>query len=137
MKPFSFPKTSFLLFGALTVALFTSACSTVVLDKEGEMEAVYVAGEFRMLVNGTAPATASATSAAFKQLGIFQLSSEQQTYSATLKGRTPKDEKVTVNVAEINSRQSMLRIRVNNGDLNYSRKLFDQIDRNVSNRGGW
>lgn len=139
MKP-SFPRTSSLIAtGALAgLVLLASGCSTVTLDKQGEMEATYVAGEFRMLVNGTAPATASATSAAFKQLGLFQIKSTQETYSATLRARTPKDEKVTVNIAEVNSRQTMVRIRVDMiGDKNFSRKLYEQIDRNLSTRGGW
>lgn len=139
MKP-SFPRNSSLIAtGALAgLVLLASGCSTVALDKQGDMEATYVAGEFRMLVNGTAPATASATSAAFKQLGLFQIKSTQETYSATLRARTPKDEKVTVNIAEVNSRQTMVRIRVDIvGDKNFSRKLYEQIDRNLSSRGGW
>jgi hypothetical protein len=136
----SFPrKASLIITGSLAgLLLLASGCSTVALDKQGDMEATYVAGEFRMLVNGTAPATASATSAAFKQLGLFQIKSTQETYSATLRARTPKDEKVTVNIAEVNSRQTMVRIRVDMiGDKNFSRKLYEQIDRNLSTRGGW
>jgi hypothetical protein len=121
-----------------TLVLLAGGCSSVALDKQGEMEATYVAGEFRMLVNGTAPATTAATSAAFKQLGLFQIKSTQETYSATLRARTPKDEKVTVGISEVNSRQTMIRIRVDIvGDKNFSRKLYEQIDRNLTSRGGW
>lgn len=139
MKPSFLRNSSLIATGSLAaLVLLASGCSTVTLDKQGEMEATYVAGEFRMLVNGTAPATASATSAAFKQLGLFQIKSTQETYSATLRARTPKDEKVTVNIAEVNSRQTMVRIRVDIvGDKNFSRKLYEQIDRNLSSRGGW
>ncbi len=139
MKTLSSRSSISLIAGGLTaLALMTSGCSSVALDKQGDMEATYVAGEFRMLVNGTAPATAAATSAAFKQLGLFQIKSTQETYSATLRARTPKDEKVTVGIAEVNSRQTMVRIRVDIvGDKNFSRKLYEQIDRNLSSRGGW
>jgi hypothetical protein len=139
MKPSFLRKSSLIVAcGLAALAVLSGGCSSVALDKQGEMEATYVAGEFRMLVNGTAPATASATSAAFKQLGLFQIKSTQETYSATLRARTPKDEKVTVNIAEVNSRQTMVRIRVDIvGDKNFSRKLFEQIDRNLSTRGGW
>lgn len=127
-----------LITGSLAaLALMTSGCSSVALDKQGDMEATYVAGEFRMLVNGTAPATAAATSSAFKQLGLFQIKSTQDIYSATLRARTPKDEKVTVGIAEVNSRQTMVRIRVDIiGDKNFSRKLYEQIDRNLSSGTG-
>jgi hypothetical protein len=127
-----------LITGSLAaLALMTSGCSSVALDKQGDMEATYVAGEFRMLVNGTAPSTAAATSSAFKQLGLFQIKSTQDIYSATLRARTPKDEKVTVSIAEVNSRQTMVRIRVDIiGDKNFSRKLYEQIDRNLSSGGG-
>jgi hypothetical protein len=91
-----------------------------------------------MLVNGNAAAAASATSTAFKQMGLYQLRYDQETYKATLTARTPKDEKVTVNIAEVNSRQSTISIRVDIlGDRNFSRRLYDQIDKNLTSRGGW
>ncbi|AKC81608.1 hypothetical protein IMCC26134_00340 [Verrucomicrobia bacterium IMCC26134] len=139
MKDVTIRKCSVSIAASLA-ALFVlvGGCSTVVLDKQGDMEATYVAGEFRMLVNGNAAAAASATSTAFKQLGLYQLKFDQETYKASLTARTPKDEKVTVNIAEVNSRQSSLSIRVNVlGDRSFSRRLYDQIDKNLSSRGGW
>jgi Protein of unknown function (DUF3568) len=124
--------------GLAVVVLAVTGCSTIVLDQQGEMEATYVAGEFRMLMNGTAPATAAATSSAFKQLGLFEVGNGQQTYKATLAARTSTDEKVTVNIAEVNSRQTMIRIRVDVlGDRVFSQKLYQQIEKNLSTRGGW
>ena len=139
MKDVSFRKFSVSVAASLVaLVVVAGGCSTVVLDKQGDMEATYVAGEFRMLVNGNAAASASATSTAFKQLGLYQLKFDQETYNATLTARTPKDEKVTVKIAEVNSRQSTISIRVNIlGDRNFSRRLYDQIDKNLSSRGGW
>jgi nitrate/nitrite-specific signal transduction histidine kinase len=139
MKHVSLRKSSVSIAGSLAaLVLLVGGCSSVVLDKQGDMEATYIAGEFRMLVNGNAAAAASATSTAFKQLGLFQLKFDQETYKATLTARTPKDEKVTVNIAEVNSRQSTISIRVDIlGDRSFSRRLYEQIDKNLSSRGGW
>jgi len=137
MKSFFFRKIS-VAAGLAALIMFAGGCRTVALDKQGEMEATYVAGEFRMLVNGTAPAAAAATAAAFKQMGMLQIQNSQQTYDATLTARTPKDEKVAVKIAEVNSRQTMLRIRVDVlGNETFSRRLYEQIDKNLSSRGGW
>jgi len=137
MKSFFFRKIS-VAAGLAALIVFSGGCRTVALDKQGEMEATYVAGEFRMLVNGTAPAAAAATAAAFKQMGMLQIQNSQQTYDATLTARTPKDEKVAVKIAEVNSRQTMLRIRVDVlGNETFSRRLYEQIDKNLSSRGGW
>ncbi|MCU0793019.1 MAG: DUF3568 domain-containing protein [Opitutaceae bacterium] len=138
---------SSLLLGSFLAALGAVAltgCSTVKLDESGEMRAAYVAGEFRMLVNSNAPTTARATSEAFRQLGLFQIRNDLGTYDAELAARTALDEKVRVNIREVNSRQTEVRIRVDIiGDKNYSRKLFDQIERNLTvsagavTGGGW
>jgi hypothetical protein len=49
-----------------------------------------------------------------------------------LVGRTPKDDKVTIAIKEINSRQSDLSIRVNAaGDKALSRQIYYQIERNL------
>ena len=117
---------------AASVALLAAGCSTVSLDKEGDMQATYVAGEFRMLVNADAPRTAAATSQAFKQLGLFEVKKDLQTFEAELAARTPKDEKVRVSIKEINSKQTQLGIRVDiGGDKNFSRKLYERIEQNL------
>lgn len=125
-----FPLRALLLSGS--VALLAAGCSTVPLDKQGDMQATYVAGEFRMLVNADAPRTAAATSQAFKQLGLFEVKKEQKTFAAELAARTPKDEKIRVSIKEINSKQTELGIRVDVvGDKNFSRKLYEQIEQNL------
>jgi Protein of unknown function (DUF3568). len=115
-----------------STALFTAGCTTVSLDKKGEMQATYVAGEFRMLVNADAPRTAAATSQAFKQLGLFEVKNELKSFSAELAARTPKDEKVRVSIKEINSKQTELGIRVDvMGNKDFSRKLYELIEQNL------
>ncbi len=132
-----FPLLRFSLVAA-GLSLF-AACSTVQLDEKGEMNATYVAGEFRMLVNSNAPTTARATSEAFKQMGLFEIKNELRTYDADLAARTALDEKVRVRIKEINSRQTEIGIRVDViGDKDYSRKLYQQIEKNLTVSGrGW
>ncbi len=140
MKSSSLPRV---LFFAGFAAFFVTGCSTVALDKDGDMQATYVAGEFRMLVNADAPRTANATSQAFKQLGLFEVKREMKTFSAELAARTPKDEKVRVTIKEINSKQTELGIRVDvAGDKNFSRKVYERIEANLGGSqaragGGW
>lgn len=126
---------------AASLALL-AGCSSVPLDKQGEMQATYVVGEFRMLVNADAPRTATATSEAFKQLGFFEVKREVRTFDADLAARTPKDEKIRVSIREINSKQTELGIRVDvAGDKTVSRKLYETIERNLGGSqtrgGGW
>lgn len=118
--------------GVCVTAVFFTGCTTVPLDETGEMQAVYVSGEFQMLMNADARATAKATSDAFRQLGYFEIKNEVRNYDAMLVGRTPKDDKVTIAIKEINSRQSDLSIRVNAaGDKALSRQIYYQIERNL------
>lgn len=133
-----FPRARSVRLVALALPLvFAAGCQTVALDKEGNNQATYVAGEFRAIVNTNAPTTARATSEAFKQLGLFQIRNEVRTFDADLAARTPRDEKVRVSIKEINSRQTEVGIRLDViGDRNYSRKLFEQIERNLGSAGG-
>lgn len=121
--------------GAMSAAaLLSTGCSSVDVGsgRDGEMQAVYQYGEFSMLLNSTAPAAARATEAAIKELDLYEISKAVKTYDAVLVARTRKDEKVTVNIAEVNSRQTMLRIRVGmTGDLSLSRLIYDTIERNL------
>jgi len=122
--------------GVCATAAFFNGCSSVPLDESGQMQAVYVSGEFLMLVNADARAASKATSEAFRQLGYFEIKNQQQNYAALLVGRTPKDAKVTVRIKEINSRQSDLTIRVNvAGDKALSRQIFYQIEKNLGGSG--
>jgi hypothetical protein len=113
-----------------------AGCSTVPLTKDGEMQATFVAGEFRMLVNADAPRTAAATSEAFKQMGLFEVRRELRSFDADLAARSTKDEKIRVSIKEINSKQTELRIRVDvTGDRNFSRKLYERIEANLASGG--
>lgn len=122
--------------GVCVTAVFFNGCSNVPLDETGEMQAVYVSGEFQMLMNADARATSKATSEAFRQLGYFEIKNQLRSYDALLVGRTPKDAKVTVKIREINSRQSEIFIRVNTvGDKALSRQIFYQIEKNLGGSG--
>jgi hypothetical protein len=131
------------LAGAVVLAAGLAGCSTVPLDREGAMQATYVAGSFRMVVNADAPRTASATTKAFEQLGLFAVKKEMKPFAAELAARTPKDEKIRVSIKEINSKQTELAIRVDvAGDKTFSRKLYERIEANLGGAGvrsgnGW
>lgn len=127
-----FPRSASSLLALAGALALLAGCSTVPLDKNGDMQATFVAGEFRMLVNANAARAAAATSEAFKQLGLFEVNKEIRTFDAELAARTPKDEKVRVSIKEINSRQTELGIRVDVvGDKDFSRKLYERIETNL------
>ncbi|MEN9840400.1 MAG: hypothetical protein RL376_200 [Verrucomicrobiota bacterium] len=130
MNSVHFPRVSFVV--VALALLGVAGCSTVNLDPKGQTQATFVAGEFRALVNATAPVATKATTEAFRQLGLFQIKNELRTFDAELAARTPKDEKVRITIKEINSRQTEIAIRVDVvGNRNFSRQLFDQIDKNL------
>lgn len=121
------------------VAVLFAGCSTIDVgsSRDGEMKAVYQYGEFSMLLNCTAPAAARAAEAAIKELDLYEVSKTLNTYDASLAARTRKDEKVSIAIKEVNSRQSMLGIRVGTtGDLAVSRQIYDAIERNLAASGG-
>ncbi len=123
---------------AALAALAGTGCSTVQLDDRGNMQATYVAGEFRMLVNANAPATAKATSEAFKQLGMFEIQHDLRTYDAELAARTQDDAKVKVRIQEVNSKQTEVGIRVDVvGDKDFSRQLYERIEQNLAKGNSW
>ena len=126
------PRSRFLCFLALAASLGLASCRSVRLDPHGEMVAVYQFGEFRMLVNGTAPQAAQAARAAFRQLDLYETGFTSSTFEARLQGRARNDQKVSVTIAEANSRQTLVRIRWGEGgNLANSRLLFDDIERNM------
>jgi len=118
---------------ALLVAL--SGCSTVKLDSSGETTAVYQLNEFRMVLNSTAPAAFAATQQAIREYDLFETKSKLNTYDGELYARSRKDDKVFVSIAEMNSKQTLLRIRWSTtGDKKNSKALYDLIEKNL--RGG-
>ncbi len=122
---------SALLASGIVFAL--AGCSTVNLDSSGETAAVYQLNEFRMVVNSTAPATYAATQKAFRELNLFEIKgSKLLTYEGELYARTTKDEKVHVSIAEINSRQTIIKIRWGTGgDKKSSIELYKLIERHL------
>lgn len=118
---------SFLGLAGLVFAF--TGCSTVKLDRTGETEAVYQFNEFRMLVNSTAPITFAATQKALKELDLFETKSKLLTYEGELYARSRLDEKVYIHIAEVNSKQTLLRIRWSTtGDKKKSKALYDVIE---------
>jgi hypothetical protein len=118
--------------GAASGALFTSGCSSVELNPEGSMVAVYRFGEFRMLLNTTAPVAAQAAQRALGQFDLYQTGATSNTYDAKITARSRNDEQVVIEISEVNSRQSLLRIRWGaGGDLTRSRRLYDAIEAGV------
>ena len=118
---------------ATGLAFALTGCSTVNLDATGETAAVYQLNEFRMVVNSTAPATYAATQKAFRELDLFETKAGKlETYAGELIARTRKDEKVYVSIAEMNSRQTMLKIRWGTGgDKKNSVDLYKLIERHL------
>jgi hypothetical protein len=110
-----------------------AGCTSVPLDNSGDMRATYQLGEFRMLLNGTAPQAALATQQAFKQLALFEVKNDVRTYEADLAARTRDDNFVRVALREVNSRQTLIAIRVDKtGDKVLSREIFEYVEANMS-----
>jgi hypothetical protein len=112
--------------------LALTGCSTVDLDSTGDTSAVYQLNEFRMLLNTTAPTAFSATQKALRELDLFETKSKLETYAGELYARSRKDEKIYVSIAEVNSRQTLLKIRWGTtGDKKNSKALYDLIERHL------
>jgi len=117
---------------AIALSLGFTGCSTVDLDSTGDTAAVYQLNEFKMVLNSTAPAAFAATQKAFKELDLYETKSKLATYAGELNARSRKDERVYVTVEEVNSRQTILKIRWSTaGDRKNSKALYDLIERNL------
>jgi hypothetical protein len=115
----------------IAVAIF-GGCSTVPYDQSGQSFAVYQFGEFRMLLNTTAPVTFQAAQKALPQLDLFKTYEVVNKFEAQILARARNDQKVRINIEEANSRQTLVRIRWGEGgDQSKSRKLFDAIEANL------
>lgn len=124
------PITMFLVF----LFFLTGGCRTVNLDNTGQTQAAYNYGEFVMVMHQTAPQLATATEQALKDLDLFMVDKDVQDYSAEFKARTRKDKRVTIKIEEVNSRETMLHIKVGlRGDLKLSRALYERIEQGVGN----
>jgi len=111
--------------------LFTG-CSTVNMDDSGDTQAVYSLGQFEMLVNSNAAAAYNATQKAFKDLDLYQTKGELLTFEGELAARSRDDKKVYVNIKEVNSKQTMIKIRWGTvGSKGNSRQLYETIEKNL------
>jgi hypothetical protein len=131
---FSFEPMKHLRISALVLlALGTFAgCRSVALDPTGETVAVYQFGEFRMVFNAPSSAVAEAAKAAVAEADLFLTKSEINKFDAHLIARAPGDQKVKINIEEINRQQTLIRIRYGDGgNLNKSRRLYEMIDAKV------
>lgn len=116
----------------LLVVAILAGCSSVPYDSTGDTVAVYQFGEFKMLLNTTALKTVKATQRALQQLDLYPTISEVKRFEARLTARARNDQRVVVTIAEINSAQTLVRIRWGEGgQLNASRRLFDTIEANL------
>lgn len=107
-------------------------CRSVPYDTTGDTLAVYQFGEFKMLLNTRAPQAAKAAQQAFQQLDLYQTASTVNRFEARLTARARNDQRVTVIIQEVNSAQTLVRIRWGEGgELNASRRLFDTIEQNL------
>lgn len=114
---------------ALALAGFLGGCRTIDYDNSGGNYAVFQLGEFKGLVNTTAPKTAEAVKQAVQQSDLFQTYYVVNKYEAQVLARTRADQKVRINIEEFNSKQTLIRIRWGEGgEYGSSRKLFDKID---------
>jgi hypothetical protein len=119
---------SILAAGALALA----GCRSVPLTPTGDMVAVYRFGEFRMLLNTTAALAAEAAKKAVQDADLYQTSFKLNTYDARLLARSRADQKVLIIIEEVNSRQTLLRIRWGEGgDAVRSRRLYEAIEANL------
>jgi hypothetical protein len=115
----------------IALALF-GGCRTISYDPSGNYYAVFQLGDYKMLLNTTAPVAFQAVQKAVQQSDLFQTSAVLNKYDGVVMARTRADQKVRIKIEETNSRQTMINIRWGEGgDLPYSRKLFDAIEANV------
>lgn len=96
------------------------------------MVAVYQFGEFRMLLNSNLQPALRAAQKTVQQFDLYETSRTTSHYEAQIIARAHNDQKVTISIAEINSLQSLLRVRWGEGgDLPRSRQLYESIEANL------
>jgi hypothetical protein len=116
----------------LSVAGLFTGCSTVNLDDSGDTQAVYQFGGFEMLLNSTAPIAFNAAQKALKDLDLYQTKGQLNTYDAQIYARSRTDQKISIEIKEINSKQTQLKIRWGTaGSKANSRALYDAIEKNM------
>ncbi len=129
MKKSLLSRFSLLLLSA--TCLFTG-CSTVNLDESGDTQAVYQFGGFEMLLNSTAPIAFNAAQKALKDLDLYQTKGQLNAFDAQIYARSRNDQKISIEIKEINSKQTLLKIRWGTaGSKANSRALYDAIEKNM------
>ena len=117
---------------AIAAAAMLAGCKSVPLAADRSMVAVYQFGEFKMLLNTTAPHAAEVTRRVLKERGLYETGLAQSTYEARITARAVGDQKVSIIIQEENRNQTMLRIRWGaSGDLKKSRRLYEAIEAGV------
>jgi len=112
-------------------SLFTG-CSTVNLDDSGDTQAVYQFGGFEMLLNSNAPTAFNAVQKALKDLDLYQTKAQLNSFDAQIYARSRDDRKISIEIKEINSKQTELKIRWGTvGSKARSRELYDAIEKNM------
>lgn len=115
----------------VAIALF-GGCRTVQYDTSGQYYAVFQLGDYKMLLNTTAPVALQAVQKALPQCDLFQTYTKMDKYEGIVLARSRADQKVRIKIQETNSRQTLINIRWGEGgDLPNSRKLFDAIEANA------
>jgi hypothetical protein len=119
---------------ALLAASVTAlaGCTSIKYDDTGDTVAVYQFGEFKMLLNTTAPKAAAAAQKAIQQMDLYQTSTKIDRFEARFVARARNDQRVNVIIQEVNSVQTLVRIRWGEaGEMGPSRRLFDAIEANL------
>lgn len=114
-------------------AALLGGCTSIAYDKTGETVAVFQFGEFKMLLNTTARRTAKATELALQQLDLYKTQQVVNRFDARIVARARDDRKVLIIIQEVNSAQTLVRIRWGEaGELAPSQQLFDTIEANLA-----
>jgi hypothetical protein len=120
---------------SLALAGGFAGCRSVALDPTGRMVAVHQFGEFKMLLNTQVGPAAQAAEKALQQLDLYQTKRTVNRYHAQFVARARNDQRVTLQLAEVNSQQTLIRIRWGEGgDLVKSRQLYEAVEAHLGGR---
>lgn len=124
--------TKLIALSSILLLALLAGCRTIPLDPAGQSFAVFQFGEFKMLVNTTAPVATAAVQKAVQQSDLFTTYAVSNRLDGQVRARTRNDQKVRINIEESNSRQTTISIRWGEGgDLSNSKKLFEKIEANI------
>lgn len=119
--------SAFIVAGLASAAFFVG-CTSVTLDSHDNLGA-YNSGELQGLYNTHAPVATKATREVIKQLGLEELSATEEKFSAHVVARSDGIDKVEIWISEVNSLQTLMRIRWGaGGDFKKSKQLYDAVE---------